>query len=119
MGIRPRWLSLATRGGCPVAPQTTPPHSHASLCSRLCILTPPHARHPLGDTCARHCVQAAAYPPSLKSYVHRAFESCAGQAGATDVVKTRMESVLKVIINESVAAGDLQTRNWNTFPLPV
>jgi len=47
-------------------------------------------------------------------YVNRAFQSCNGAAETT-----RMEGLLKIMIEESAAAGDMHTRDWKTFPLPT
>jgi len=54
------------------------------------------------------------WPPSLSYYVQRSLTRC---KSAQD--KKSIEKPLQDVIKQAEAAGELWTRNWDTFPLPM
>ncbi|KAK3274725.1 hypothetical protein CYMTET_17108 [Cymbomonas tetramitiformis] len=55
-----------------------------------------------------------AWPPSLRAFVERAFQSCKG-----DVDRAALQINLKHIITEASTKAELWTRDWDTMPMPL
>eukprot|EP00057_Strongylocentrotus_purpuratus_P017518 XP_011671992.1 PREDICTED: leukocyte receptor cluster member 8 homolog [Strongylocentrotus purpuratus] len=62
----------------------------------------------------RSLVSPADWPPSLKDYVQRAFNSCQNESE-----KDKVESHLKKILTEAHSQGTVMTKDWSLEPLPL
>jgi hypothetical protein len=56
---------------------------------------------------------AGGWPPALRAWVTRAFNSCSDAA-----TRAWMPEPLKACIDEATAKGELWTRDWDTTPVP-
>jgi hypothetical protein len=52
------------------------------------------------------------WPPAVKSYVERAFKAASFRQ------RTKLQDVLRTVINDAQQKGELLTRGWDTLPLP-
>lgn len=56
------------------------------------------------------------WPPSLKRYLKRAFETCAKRQGSR--IQLQLEKALHRIVTDAMAENRMQTTDWDKEPLP-
>lgn len=55
------------------------------------------------------------FNPALNDYITRSFTKCRGRPN----YEKEMTELLKMITDHSKALGDLETRDWAAYPLPL
>lgn len=122
--------SAAASVQVPVAPTSLPPPSaplpggvppwRQAPKTQVQLALPSATRSPIAvnlsvqqPPAAKQSSAAASWPASLKSYVERCFLAC-----KNDKERDEVESVLRKKINEAIAAGDINARNWAAESLP-
>lgn len=56
------------------------------------------------------------WPPSLRRYLKRAFETCAKRQGSR--IQLQLEKALHRMVTDAMAENRMQTTDWDKEPLP-